>query len=131
MCVWGGVGEEYIYVCDCTMCVSRLLAPYIGVDEMDQENIRKEGTISQQNAKLMQVWRNKYKDDATYHLFVRGCERAQRSDLVNVVNQLLKKNPTACMCIFTAAYMYSIHLKTFYISFQFQPPMFQDLVGIW
>lgn len=69
-----------------------MLAPYIGLDEVDKEEILEEGTIGEQRVKMMRMWRQKFRSDATYWYFVKGCEQAQRLDLVEAVCDLVKEN---------------------------------------
>ena len=78
------------------MCIyvnlCRLLAPYIGLDKVDEDEICKESSMKDQKIKMMQVWRQKHNGNATYLQFVRGCEQASRRDLAIAVYDLVK-NP--------------------------------------
>ena len=67
----------------------RSLAPYIGLDEADEEEIQEESTSIRQKVKLMRVWKRKHGEEATYLRFVKGCEQLQRRDLVEAVCDLV------------------------------------------
>ena len=72
-----------------TRPVPRSLAPYIGLDEADEEEIQEERTSIRQKVKLMRVWKRKHGEEATYLRFVKGCEQLQRRDLVEAVCNLV------------------------------------------
>jgi hypothetical protein len=72
----------------------RLLAPFLGLDKGDEEEISEEGSLGEQRIKMMQVWLSRYGKDATYLNFVRGCEQAGRRDLVDTVYSLVQHSST-------------------------------------
>ena len=69
----------------------RLLAPFLGLDKRDEEEVGRERSLGEQRVKMMEVWRHKFGGDATYLRFVRGCEEAQRRDLVGAVYSLVQQ----------------------------------------
>lgn len=79
--------KQYIHV----WANYRLLAPHIGLDEKDEEEIVKEKTLGEQKLKMVHVWMQKYRNGATYLQFINGCEQAKRRDLVEAVLELAKE----------------------------------------
>ena len=69
----------------------RVLAPYIGLEEAEEEEIEEEKGAQAKRQKMLRVWMQKFGDRATYLRFVEGCERIQRRDLEEAVCDLVKE----------------------------------------
>ena len=77
----------------------RLLAPFLGLDKGDEEEISEEGSLGEQRIKMMQVWLSRHGKDATYLNFVRGCEEAGRRDLVDTVYSLVQQHSSTALTV--------------------------------
>ena len=72
------------------MSSRRTLAPFLGLDEVDEEEIEEERNAKEKKLKMMKVWKQRFGEEATYLRFVKACEEVQRRDLIEIVCDLVK-----------------------------------------
>ena len=66
------------------------LAPYIGLNDLDEEVILASGKVDVQRRKMLQRWREKLGKKATYLHLARGMATIQRRDLIECLCDLVK-----------------------------------------
>lgn len=66
------------------------LAPYIGLDELDEEAIKESGGVEVQRVKMLRKWQQKMGAKATYLSLATGLASLQRRDLIEALCELVK-----------------------------------------
>lgn len=74
------------------MLFRRTLAPFLGLDEVDEEEIEEEKNAREKKVKMMRVWKERFGEEATYLRFVKACEDVQRRDLIEAVCDMVKQS---------------------------------------
>ncbi len=73
------------------------LAPFIGLNELDEETIKESGGVEVQRIKMLRKWREKLGVGATYLNLARGLANVQRRDIIEQLCDLVRTGvgPTA------------------------------------
>ncbi len=69
------------------------LAPYIGLDDLDEEAIKESGGVEVQRVKMLRRWQQKLGTKATYLYLAKGLASVQRRDLIEQVCDLVRTSP--------------------------------------
>ena len=84
--------DEHIVEIACELTEWRLVAPHLGLEAVDEENIlQNHHDVRIQRREMLRTWRQKFGSKATYGSLAEALYKTERVDLVENVVELLTK----------------------------------------